>query len=520
MKIAAGDILGKCRLTTKISESELGQVWLAKHLSLDFEVAVKILHPTFYKDETFISRLFKDAQKAANFDHENIIRIFDVTSDEIQKTEIDTPDNSKVVSELKTKNNEKFHYIIMKHVTGHSLDELVDKNILIEGDAINYALQALSGLNYAHKKSIKHHGLTLDCLLLTEDETVKISDFGFGWDINSEIYTEKFTETSKTFSAPFYMSPEQWDYSKQAGYESDIYSMGVALFKMLTGEYPIVGDTPVQIMTNVLTGRTRQIRDFISVIDYRLEKILETSLKLNAEERYRTIQDFGFDLAEYAHSNGWEYIIPRDFWKADFGLRNTQTLLKIKKEKQLERKQSEIIINKALQPVKQAKPKQTFLESTKPIKNTDTEPLILKPETKQIPQRLKSGRITLVSFGDVNFESIEDLPKCLMLKFSRNINSGKLFTIEEAVEKLVQRNECQFLILEMSQVQNISSTAISTLIRISHKLKEADDKIAILNPTKQAEIIFQMMSLEKIVPIFTSIEEVLNYFKDKKSQKI
>ena len=109
------------------------------------------------------------------------------------------------------------------------------------------------------------------------------------------------------------MPPEQWDDARSVGHQSDVYSTGVALFKLLTGRFPVEGDTAFQIISKLMSGKKSRIRDFMPGIDKDLEHIIEKSVHLNVDQRYQTPFDFGIRLSKYCIKNKLYHTIPSEF---------------------------------------------------------------------------------------------------------------------------------------------------------------------------------------------------------------
>ena len=183
-------------------------------------VAVKVLHPQYASDAEFVRRFYQEAESAAKLSHPNIVNTYDVGR------EGDT------------------YYIVMELVDGPSLSEVISDGPLPEPVAIDYAAQICNGLAYAHRSGLLHRDIKPANILVTKDDVVKLSDFGIARAVSQN--TMHLTKPGLVMGSVFYMSPEQAQ-SKDLHEASDLYSVGVVLYQMLTGTLPFSGESPVTI---------------------------------------------------------------------------------------------------------------------------------------------------------------------------------------------------------------------------------------------------------------------------------
>ena len=236
MSISPGTKLGRYEIRSLLGAGGMGEVYLARDTRLGRDVALKILPAVFSTDEQRLHRFEQEAQAAGALNHPNIVAIYDVGTGE---------ESPYVVSEL---------------LRGESLRELLAKNPLPARKAIDYALQIAQGLMAAHERGIVHRDLKPENLFVTTEGRVKILDFGLAKltepqiaaMINSDAPTIRvITDAGAVMGTAGYMSPEQVR-GQAVDHRSDIFSFGVVLYEMLTGERPFRGESAVETMNAIL----------------------------------------------------------------------------------------------------------------------------------------------------------------------------------------------------------------------------------------------------------------------------
>ena len=259
------------QILESIGTGGMAEVYKAFDTFLNREVAVKVLRAQYTDDEGFVSRFRQEAQSAARLIHPNIVNVYDVGKD-----------------------NDSY-YIIMEYVKGRTLKEWISEvGALDPMTAVIIAHGIASALKHAHSKGIIHCDIKPHNILLDENNNPKVADFG----IARAITTATMTYTSSVVGSVHYLSPEQVRGEKVSA-QSDLYSLGILLFEMLTGCLPYTADTPVAVALMHVRERIPLVREVNSEVPSVLEKIVAKALAKNKEERYASADEFLQDL-EYA----------------------------------------------------------------------------------------------------------------------------------------------------------------------------------------------------------------------------
>ncbi|NCD07921.1 MAG: Stk1 family PASTA domain-containing Ser/Thr kinase [Negativicutes bacterium] len=254
-----------------IGTGGMAEVYRAFDTYLKREVAVKILRAQYTDDDGFVSRFRQEAQSAARLIHPNIVNVYDVGRDEDS------------------------YYIIMEYVKGRTLKELISEDGPLDPmSAVIIAHGIASALKHAHSRGIIHCDIKPHNILLDENNTPKVADFG----IARAITTATMTYTASVVGSVHYLSPEQVRGEKVSA-QSDLYSLGILLFEMLTGALPFTAETPVAVALMHVSEKMPLVREVNPEVPPVLEKIVAKALVKNKEERYVNADDFLKDL-EYA----------------------------------------------------------------------------------------------------------------------------------------------------------------------------------------------------------------------------
>lgn len=262
-------LAGRYQLTAHVARGGMADVYEANDLMLDRRVAVKILHRQFASTETFVARFRKEAQAAANLSHPNIVSIYDWGEED------------------------GTYFIVMELIRGRSLrDILKSEVVLLPRRATEIAVEVASALEVAHRNRVIHRDNKPGNILLAEDGTVKVTDFGVAraWDDSQEL-----TRTGSVIGTATYFSPEQAR-GESADGRSDIYSLGVVLFEMLTGRPPFVGESPVSVAYQHVTVEAPAPSSLNPDVPAELDVIVGKALQKTPDRRYQSADEIRRDL--------------------------------------------------------------------------------------------------------------------------------------------------------------------------------------------------------------------------------
>lgn len=255
-------------LIKKIGAGGMADVYMAKDILLDRVVAVKILHSNFAEDNDFIVRFRHEAQAAGKLTHPNIVGIYDVGCDK------------------------DIHYIVMEYVEGETLKQYIQSHPNIPIDtAVRITIDIGDALEEAHNNGIIHCDIKPHNILLTETGKVKVTDFGIARAINSSTVIDK----QSILGSVHYLSPEQAAGDKITE-KTDIYSLGIVLYEMLTHHLPFEGETAVSIALQHMQGDIPRPTKYNPTISPMLEECLLTALQRDPDKRYDSVADFISEL--------------------------------------------------------------------------------------------------------------------------------------------------------------------------------------------------------------------------------
>jgi eukaryotic-like serine/threonine-protein kinase len=258
---------GRYRIVRKLGAGGMADVYLAEDQELGRRVAIKILDGRHANDGQFIERFRREAKNAAALNHPNIVSIYDRGEAE------DT------------------YYIAMEYLEGRSLKELiVGRGAAPVNVAIEYARQILSALRFAHRHGIVHRDIKPHNVLVDGEGRVKVTDFGI-----ARAGTSQMTETGSIVGTAQYLSPEQAR-GGEVDQRSDLYSLGVVLYELLTGRTPFDGDTPVEIAMKHLSVVPKAPSELRPGITHELDLVVLRALAKDPEDRYQSADEMEADL--------------------------------------------------------------------------------------------------------------------------------------------------------------------------------------------------------------------------------
>ena len=268
-----------------IGEGGMANVYLAKDIILDRNVAIKILRGDLAGDEKFVRRFQREALSASSLTHPNIVEMYDVGEDN------------------------GTYYIVMEYVSGMTLKQLIKKRgSLSLSEAIDIMLQITDGIKEAHDSYIIHRDLKPQNILIQDNGEIKITDFGIAMALNST----QLTQTNSVMGSVHYLPPEQAS-GKGATIKSDIYSMGILFYELLTGKLPFKGENAVEIALKHMKNDIPSVRSANPSIPQSVENIILRATAKNPKNRYETASKMHDDLLTCLNEerlNEKKYVFP------------------------------------------------------------------------------------------------------------------------------------------------------------------------------------------------------------------
>ena len=251
-----------------IGEGGMANVYLGYDTILDRNVAIKVLRGDLSNDEKFVRRFQREALSASSLAHPNIVEMYDVGEDD------------------------GIYYIVMEYIDGITLKQLLKKRgSLTLSEAIDIMSQLTDGMAHAHDSYIIHRDLKPQNIMIKDDGSIKITDFGIAMALNST----QLTQTNSVMGSVHYLPPEQAS-GKGATVKSDIYSMGIIFYELLTGKLPFKGDNAVEIALKQMRNPLPSIREENSEIPQSVENIIVKAAAKNPKNRYEDSRSMHEDL--------------------------------------------------------------------------------------------------------------------------------------------------------------------------------------------------------------------------------
>ena len=261
-------INGRYEIIRSIGEGGMANVYLGYDTILDRNVAIKILRGDLSNDEKFVRRFQREALSASSLAHPNIVEMYDVGEDN------------------------GLYYIIMEYIEGKTLKQLLKKRgTLTLSEAIDIMLQLTDGMAHAHDSYIIHRDLKPQNIMIKDDGQIKITDFGIAMALNST----QLTQTNSVMGSVHYLPPEQAS-GKGCTIKSDIYSMGIIFYELLSGSLPFKGDNAVEIALKHMRDPLPSLREENPAIPQSIENIIRKATAKNPKNRYADARSMHEDL--------------------------------------------------------------------------------------------------------------------------------------------------------------------------------------------------------------------------------
>ena len=275
---------GRYEITELIGQGGMANVYKATDVLDNRIVAVKILKREFSESDEFLRRFRNESKAIAVLSHPNIVKIYDMGF------------------------SEKLQYIVMEYIDGITLKEYIDsERVLNWKDAVHFIIQILRALQHAHNRGIVHRDIKPQNIMLLTDGTIKVMDFG----IAKFAREESMTATDQAIGTVHYISPEQ----ARGGYsdeKSDIYSLGVTMYEMLSGKVPFEGDSTVTVALAHIQEEATPLDKIDPEIPHSLSKIVMKCMQKKPDMRYMTASALIADLKRALIEPDGDYVVISD----------------------------------------------------------------------------------------------------------------------------------------------------------------------------------------------------------------
>jgi eukaryotic-like serine/threonine-protein kinase len=275
---------GRYEVREVIGRGGMADVYLGIDARLGRQVALKILKSTLSSDPTFRNRFRLEAMAASKMSHPSIVRVFDA-GDEDNGPSGETPPGSTTP------------YIVMEHVEGHLLSSLMRQGKLEERHILKVADGVLTALEVSHRAGIVHRDIKPANIMIAEDGTVKVMDFGIARAVSDA--TGNLEQTTSILGTALYISPEQAK-GEEPDTRTDLYSLGVVMYELLAGAPPFSAETPVSIAYKHISAEPTPLREVNPSVSDDVALIVEAAMKKELGERFPTAQSFRAAIEDVA----------------------------------------------------------------------------------------------------------------------------------------------------------------------------------------------------------------------------
>lgn len=267
-----------------LGKGAMARVYLGRQVSLNRDVAIKVLPKSRSNDADFVERFYKEGQAAAKLAHPNIVQAYDVGS-----------------------NPEGIHYFVMEYVEGSTLYDVMQPppaglgRHFTEAEALEIGIQMADALSHAHKRGLIHRDVKPKNILLTPTGAAKLTDLGLAREMNDKQAAE--SEAGKAYGTPYYISPEQIRGEVDIDARADIYSLGATLYHLVTGRPPFDGETPSAVMHRHLKDELIPPDHINTELSAGIGEIIEVAMAKDKANRYASCDELIEDLRAVRDGN-------------------------------------------------------------------------------------------------------------------------------------------------------------------------------------------------------------------------
>jgi eukaryotic-like serine/threonine-protein kinase len=261
-----GLLVGRYIILDRIGSGSMGRVYKAHHQMMDRVVALKIIAPEIASNEKVVARFQREMKLVGRLDHPNVVRAFD--ADQMGK----------------------ILYIVMEYVPGKSLGERLKVAPIPAAEMFDYGAQAAMGLAHAHEQGMVHRDIKPSNMLLTEDRRIKILDLGLGVLMEADNNATFATADGIAVGTVDYMSPEQ-ALGREVDGRSDIFSLGCAMFHLMTGKLAFPGDSPIDRLGRRISAKPVPVTDYLPETPPAAARVLEKMMALKPQDRFASARE-------------------------------------------------------------------------------------------------------------------------------------------------------------------------------------------------------------------------------------
>ncbi|HET7442140.1 MAG TPA: protein kinase [Terriglobales bacterium] len=260
--------IGKYDIVSVIGRGGMGVVYHAMDPRIGRPVAIKVLTGALGEDQDLLARFYREARYTGGLQHQNIVTVYEFGE------------------------QDGFPFLVMEYLEGESLEDIItSRRTLLLAEKLGIIVQVCNGLSFAHQRGVVHRDIKPANIVVQKNGTAKIVDFGI-----AHVGGHRLTRTGQVVGSIYYMSPEQLSGNVEVDFRTDVYSIGVVLFQLLTGTLPFQGSDTGSTLLKIVHDPPPLLSNFIEVYPPELEPIIQKALAKDRELRYAAAADFGFEL--------------------------------------------------------------------------------------------------------------------------------------------------------------------------------------------------------------------------------